>query len=133
MLTIRLHHLFGAALLQPPHGRKPPVRRQQLGVRAAFDGVTASDYTFAFPALLSAIMQTAVCGPGLVMSIVAIGIFDFTTVIRAETALGYLGLGTHPPQPSWGRMPQRGAVADVEGGLSRRVPRRGHRAKRAGA
>lgn len=118
----------------------------------------ASDFTFAFPALLSAIMLTAIYGPGLVMSIVAIGIFNipvfariargaanavwarefvtaaraagqgpwaitrdhvlpniasplivqatisFSTAILAEAALSYLGLGTQPPQPSWGRM-----------------------------
>ena len=118
----------------------------------------ASDFTFAFPALLSAIMLTAIYGPGLVTSIVAIGIFNipvfarvtrgaanavwsrefvlaaraagkggvritldhvlpniasqlivqasiaFATAILAEAALSYLGLGTQPPQPSWGRM-----------------------------
>ena len=118
----------------------------------------ASDFTFAFPALLSAIMLTAVYGPGLVTSIVAIGIFNvpvfaritraaangvwarefvlaaracgqgawritlhhvlpniaailivqatiqFAVAILAEAALSYLGLGTQPPQPSWGRM-----------------------------
>jgi len=118
----------------------------------------ASDFTFAFPALLSAIMLTAIYGPGLVMSIVAIGIFNipvfaritrgsanaiwkrefvtaaraagkrplaitldhvlpniasplivqasisFATAILAEAALSYLGLGTQPPRPSWGRM-----------------------------
>ena len=117
-----------------------------------------SDFTFAFPALLSAIMLTAVYGPGLVTSIVAIGIFNvpvfaritraaansvwardyvlasracgkgawhitvqhvlpniasglivqatiqFALAILAEAALSYLGLGTQPPQPSWGRM-----------------------------
>jgi len=117
-----------------------------------------SDFTFAFPALLSAIMLTAVYGPGLVTSIVAIGIFNvpvfaritraaangvwarefvlaaracgkdswsitfnhvlpniaavlivqaaiqFAVAILAEAALSYLGLGTQPPQPSWGRM-----------------------------
>jgi peptide/nickel transport system permease protein len=117
-----------------------------------------ADFTFAFPALLSAIMLTAVYGPGLVTSIVAIGIFNipvfarisrsaanaawsrdyvlasracgksgwhisfahvlpniasglivqatiqFATAILAEAALSYLGLGTQPPQPSWGRM-----------------------------
>jgi peptide/nickel transport system permease protein len=117
-----------------------------------------SDFTFAFPALLSAIMLTAIYGPGLLMSIVAIGIFNvpvfarltrgaanavwareyvlaaraagkgawritldhvlpniasvlivqatvsFATAILAEAALSYLGLGTQPPQPSWGRM-----------------------------
>jgi peptide/nickel transport system permease protein len=118
----------------------------------------AADFTFAFPALLLAIMLTAIYGPGLVVSIVAIGIFnipvfarisrgaanavwsrDFTAAARAagqgpvritwvhvlpniasvlivqatiqfaiailaEAALSYLGLGTQPPQPSWGRM-----------------------------
>jgi peptide/nickel transport system permease protein len=118
----------------------------------------ASDFTFAFPALLSAIMMTAIVGPGLVTSIVAIGIFNipvfarvtrgsanavwareyvlaaraagfggfritldhvlpniasvlivqatiqFAVAILAEAALSYLGLGTQPPQPSWGRM-----------------------------
>src|SRR3989344_138042 len=39
-----------------------------------------ADFTFAFPAILSAI------------------------AILAEAALSYLGLGTQPPQPSWGRM-----------------------------
>ena len=118
----------------------------------------ASDFTFAFPALLSAIMLTAIVGPGLVTSVVAIGIFNipvfsritrgaantvwareyvlaaraagkgawritldhvlpniasvlivqatiqFAIAILAEAALSYLGLGTQPPQPSWGRM-----------------------------
>jgi peptide/nickel transport system permease protein len=117
-----------------------------------------ADFTFAFPALLSAIMLTALYGPGLVTSIVAIGIFNvpvfaritraaantvwsrefvlaaracgkgrlritiehvlpniasilivqatiqFALAILAEAALSYLGLGTQPPQPSWGRM-----------------------------
>ncbi len=117
-----------------------------------------ADFTFAFPALLSAIMLTAIYGPGLVTSIVAIGIFNipvfariarasalvvrsrefvlaaralgksewritfehvlpnmaailvvqatiqFAVAILAEAALSYLGLGTQPPTPSWGRM-----------------------------
>lgn len=118
-----------------------------------------SDFTFAFPALLSAIMLGAIYGPGIVTGIVAIGIFNipvfartarasanavwsreyvlaaraagagpwritldhvlpniasvlivqstvqFATAILAEAALSYLGLGTQPPTPSWGRMP----------------------------
>ncbi|MEW6706971.1 MAG: ABC transporter permease [Pseudomonadota bacterium] len=118
----------------------------------------ATDFTFAFPALLTAIMLTAIYGPGLLTSIVAIGIFNvpvfaritrgaanavwareyvlaaracgkgpwritiehvlpniasvlivqatiqFAVAILAEAALSYLGLGTQPPQPSWGRM-----------------------------
>jgi peptide/nickel transport system permease protein len=118
----------------------------------------ASDFAFAFPALLTAIMLTAIYGPGLLTSIVAIGLFNvpvfarlsraaanaiwsrdyvlaaraagkgawritldhvlpnianvlivqatiqFALAILAEAALSYLGLGTQPPQPSWGRM-----------------------------
>ena len=118
----------------------------------------AADFTFSFPALLSAILLTSIYGPGLVVSITAIGIFNipvfaritrgaansvwtrdytlaaraagkskwaitwehvlpnvasvlivqatvqFAIAILAEAALSYLGLGTQPPQPSWGRM-----------------------------
>ena len=117
-----------------------------------------SDFTFAFPAILSAIMLTAVFGAGISNSIIAIGIFNIPTFARitrasanavwsrdyvlaaracgknawqitrqhvlpnilsvlvvqatiqfaiailAEAALSYLGLGTQPPMPSWGRM-----------------------------
>lgn len=117
-----------------------------------------NDFTFAFPSLISAIMITAILGPGAVNSIIAIGIFnipvfarvargaalsiwkrDFilaarsagkgsfkislehvlpnifsmlivqTTIqfalgILAEAGLSYLGLGTQPPAPSWGKM-----------------------------
>ncbi len=117
-----------------------------------------ADFGFAFPAILSAIMLTAVFGPGMVNAIIAIGIYNIPTFARitrasanavwareyvlaaraagknawritlehvlpniasvlivqatirfaiailAEPALSYLGLGTPPPQPSWGRM-----------------------------
>ena len=117
-----------------------------------------SDFSLAFPAILSAIMMTAVFGAGIVNAIVAIGIYNIPTFARitrasanaiwsreyiaaaracgkgqmaitlqhvlpnisavlivqitirfaiailAEAALSYLGLGTQPPQPSWGRM-----------------------------
>jgi peptide/nickel transport system permease protein len=117
-----------------------------------------ADFTFAFPALVTAIMLTAIYGGGLFNSIVAIGIFNipvfarisraaangvwtrdyvtaaracgkgtwhitfahvlpniasglivqatiqFANAILAEAALSFLGLGTQPPQPSWGRM-----------------------------
>jgi len=122
----------------------------------------SADFTLAFPALLTAIMLTAIYGPGLVTSIVAIGIFNipefaritrasansiwtreyvlasracgksrwhitfshvlpnianvlivqatirFAIAILAEAALSYLGLGTQPPTPSWGRMLNEG-------------------------
>ncbi|WP_395672963.1 ABC transporter permease [Inquilinus sp.] len=118
----------------------------------------AVDLTFAFPAILSAILITALLGPGAVNAILAIGIFNiavfarvsrgaalvvygrdfvraaqslgrsrldialrhvlpnmanalivqatiqFAIAILAEAALGYLGLGTQPPQASWGKM-----------------------------
>ncbi|MFT3718033.1 ABC transporter permease [Pseudorhodoferax sp.] len=117
-----------------------------------------ADFSLAFPAILSAIMLTAVFGPGITNAIVAIGIYNipmfariargsanavwareyvtaaracgkgalaitlqhvlpnisaalivqstirFAVAILAEAALSYLGLGTQPPQPSWGRM-----------------------------
>ncbi|MDM0012433.1 ABC transporter permease [Variovorax sp. J22P168] len=117
-----------------------------------------TDFTMAFPAILSAIMLTAVFGAGIVNAIIAIGIYNiptfaritrasanaiwsreyvaaaracgkgsfaitmqhvlpnisavlivqitirFAVAILAEAALSYLGLGTQPPQPSWGRM-----------------------------
>jgi peptide/nickel transport system permease protein len=117
-----------------------------------------ADFGLAFPAILSAIMMTAVFGPGMVNAIIAIGIYNipifaritrasanaiwsrefvlaaracgkgtfsitmehvlpnilsalivqatirFAIAILAEAALSYLGLGTQPPQPSWGRM-----------------------------
>lgn len=116
------------------------------------------DFSFAFPAILLAIMITAVWGPGMVNAILAIGIFNvpvfaritrasahtvwsrdyvlaalacgkgparitwdhvlpniaavlivqatiqFALAILAEATLSYLGLGTQPPEPSWGRM-----------------------------
>ena len=48
-----------------------------------------TDFAFAFPALLTAIMLTAVYGPGLATSIVAIGLFNvpvFARITRAAAA-----------------------------------------------
>jgi peptide/nickel transport system permease protein len=149
VIAVAIGSAFGVAL-----GLLAAVRRgwvEELVMRLA-------DFTFAFPALLSAIMLTAIYGPGLVTSIVAIGIFNvpvfaritrasalvvrarefvtaaralgksewqitlehvlpniaailvvqatiqFALAILAEAALSYLGLGTQPPTPSWGRM-----------------------------
>jgi len=128
--------------------------------RGAIDDVVmrGNDLIFAFPALLLAILITAVFGPGAVNAIIAIGIFnipvfarvtragalqvwtrEFTLAARvagkgalrvscehilpnlvsllliqgtiqfslgviAEAGLSYVGLGTQPPTPSWGRM-----------------------------
>jgi peptide/nickel transport system permease protein len=47
------------------------------------------DFGFAFPALLTAIMLTAIYGPGLLMSIVAIGLFNIPVFARiARTSAG---------------------------------------------
>jgi len=117
-----------------------------------------NDFVFAFPALLSAVLITALYGPGGVNAIIAIGIFNipvfarlarggalalwhrefilaarvsgknralisfehilpnilnilvvqgtiqFSLGILAEAGLSYVGLGTQPPMPSWGKM-----------------------------
>ena len=46
----------------------------------------ASDFTFAFPALLTAIMLTSLYGPGIVNSILAIGIFNIPLFARITRA-----------------------------------------------
>ena len=117
-----------------------------------------ADLAFAFPALLTAVMITAVAGPGAANAALAIGVFNipvfariaraaslgvwrrdyiqaarvagrrelaiavlhvlpniapallvqatiqFGVAIVADAGLAYLGLGTQPPWPSWGRM-----------------------------
>jgi peptide/nickel transport system permease protein len=45
-----------------------------------------SDFTFAFPALLSAIMLGAIYGPGLLTGIVAIGVFNIPVFARTTRA-----------------------------------------------
>jgi peptide/nickel transport system permease protein len=136
-----------------------------LGALAAsrdgwLDGLVmrGSDLAFAFPALLTAVMITALAGPGAANAMLAIGIFNipvfarvtrgaalqaremdyvmaaravgrseigvmllhvlpnivavlvvqvtiqFALAIVADAGLSYLGLGTQPPFPSWGRM-----------------------------
>jgi peptide/nickel transport system permease protein len=129
--------------------------------RGGFTGefiLRGNDLVFAFPAVLLAILITAVFGPGAVNAIIAIGIFNvpvftrftrgaalsawqrdfvpaarlagkstlqisvehilpnlagllivqasmqFSLGILAEAGLSYLGLGSQPPHPSWGRM-----------------------------
>jgi len=117
-----------------------------------------TDLAFAFPALLTAVIITAIFGPGAVNAMIAIGIFNipvfarvtrgaslglwkreyvqaarcagrgdvsitllhvlpninhvlivqatiqFALAIVAEAGLSYVGLGTQPPMPSWGKM-----------------------------
>jgi len=123
----------------------------------------SNDLIFAFPAILTAILITAVFGPSAMNAVIAIGIFNipvfarvargaalslwqrefilsarvagkgrarisaehilpnianllivhgsiqFSVGIIAEAGLSFVGLGTQPPVPSWGRM-----LADVQ-------------------
>ena len=69
-----------------------------LGALAAATGGLAdeavmrfSDFAFAFPALLSAVMITALAGPGAVNAMIAIGIFNIPVFARVTRA-GALGL-----------------------------------------
>lgn len=153
-LTVGLLAVGGGLVLGAALGLLAAARRgwiEELVMRFA-------DFTFAFPAILSAIMLAAIFGPSTMNSIVAIAIFNipvfarvvrgsanaiwardyilaarsagkgafritiehvlpnilavivvqatiqFALAILAEAALSYLGLGTQPPTPSWGRM-----------------------------
>lgn len=143
------------ALVGTPLGLAAATRRGSLLDEVIMRG---NDLVFAFPALLIAILITAVFGPGAVNAIIAIGIFNipvfarlsrgaalslwqrefvmaarvsgkgafrisaehilpnilntlivqatiqFSLGILAEAALAYVGLGTQPPTPSWGKM-----------------------------
>ncbi|MHB1110737.1 MAG: ABC transporter permease [Devosia sp.] len=143
------------ALVGTPLGLAAAARRGGLLDEIIMRG---NDLVFAFPALLIAILITAVFGPGAVNAIIAIGIFNipvfarlsrgaalslwqrefimaarvsgkgairisaehilpnilntlivqatiqFSLGILAEAALAYVGLGTQPPTPSWGKM-----------------------------
>ena len=42
--------------------------------------------------------------PNILAILVVQATIQFAIAILAEAALSYLGLGTQPPQPSWGRM-----------------------------
>ena len=42
--------------------------------------------------------------PNIASVLVVQATIQFALAILAEAALSYLGLGTQPPQPSWGRM-----------------------------
>jgi peptide/nickel transport system permease protein len=149
VVAVGMGLLFGTALGALAAARRGWV--EELAMRL-------SDFVFAFPAILSAIMLTAVFGPDISIAIIAIGIFNvpifarvtrgaanaiwarpfilaaqaagkgrlritidhilpnirsallvqatiqFANAILWEAALSYLGLGTRPPNPSWGRM-----------------------------
>jgi peptide/nickel transport system permease protein len=64
-----------------------------LGLIAAFSGgliedavMKLSDFVFAFPALLSAIMLTSTYGPGVVNAIIAIGVYNVPIIAKLTRA-----------------------------------------------
>ena len=62
-----------------------------------------SDFTLAFPAILWAITWGHVL-PNIAPALIVQVSIRFAVAILAEAALSYLGLGTQPPQASWGRL-----------------------------
>ena len=42
--------------------------------------------------------------PNIASVLIVQATISFATAILSEAALSYLGMGTQPPQPSWGRM-----------------------------
>jgi len=150
---------FVAVAIGAGFGLMLGVTAAQMNGRWADDAIMrALDFIFAFPAVLSAILILTFLGPGLVNTVIAIGVFNipvfarvargatlqvltrdfiraarlarvprlvilrrhvlpniaglmivqastqFALAILAEAGLSYLGLGTQPPNPSWGRM-----------------------------
>jgi len=93
-----------------------------LGMIAAWRGgwvdeaiMRAGDFAFAFPALLSAIMITAIAGPGAINAIIAIGIFNipvFARLTRAA-ALERIGLDYVLAARLAGKTPVRIAIEHV--------------------
>jgi peptide/nickel transport system permease protein len=64
-----------------------------FGLVAAFSGgvvedavMKMSDFVFAFPALLTAIMLTSTYGPGIVNAIIAIGVFNVPVIAKVTRA-----------------------------------------------
>lgn len=162
MLIAGGHHSLAIALIAVAAGIAAGV---PLGLIAGRRGgivddlvMRGADLLFAFPALLTAVIITALAGPGAMAAALAIGIFNvpvfarlargasralgardfvraaamlgrnelaisrshilpniaallivqasiqFALAILAEAGLAYVGLGTQPPAPSWGRM-----------------------------
>ena len=63
------------------------------------------DIMFAFPGIVLAIVIAGLLGPSRRNAMIAIGIiYAPAFAILSEAALSFLGLGTQPPEPTWGGM-----------------------------
>jgi peptide/nickel transport system permease protein len=74
--------------------------------RAAALGVWARDYVLASRACGKGAWHITIAHvlPNIASVLIVQATIQFAVAILAEAALSYLGLGTQPPQPSWGRM-----------------------------
>jgi len=74
--------------------------------RAAARGVWRRDFILAARAAGSGTLRISLehVLPNILPGLTVQATIQFATAVLAETALSYLGLGTQPPQPSWGRM-----------------------------
>jgi peptide/nickel transport system permease protein len=74
--------------------------------RAAAHGVWARDYVLASRACGKGAWHITLAHvlPNIASVLIVQATIQFAVAILAEAALSYLGLGTQPPQPSWGRM-----------------------------
>ena len=74
--------------------------------RAAAQGVWARDYVLASRACGKGAWHITFSHvlPNIASVLMVQATIQFAVAILAEAALSYLGLGTQPPQPSWGRM-----------------------------
>ena len=70
--------------------------------------------------------------PNILSVLIVQATIQFAIAILAEAALSYLGLGTQPPQPSWGRMLSEAQTLMFQAPAGR-VARCGDCAGRAGA
>ena len=74
--------------------------------RAAANTVWSRDYVLASRACGKGAWHITFAHvlPNIASGLIVQATIQFATAILAEAALSYLGLGTQPPQPSWGRM-----------------------------
>ena len=74
--------------------------------RAAANGVWTRDYVTAARACGKNAWQITFAHvlPNIASGLIVQATIQFANAILAEAALSFIGLGTQPPQPSWGRM-----------------------------